>query len=79
MLQTFAIAIHCHICHGAMVPQDALIDVLQARLRKSGAVSAQLEVFDTTQPLAQDMLHFSWEAAKNMIKTCQVAGCLHVL
>ena len=26
----FAIAIHCHICHGA-VPQDALIDVLQVR------------------------------------------------
>ena len=39
-------------------------------VRKSGADSAQLEVFDTTQPLAQDILRF-WEAAKDMIKTCQ--------
>ena len=59
-----------------MVPQDALIDVLQARwLRgKSGADSAQLEVLDTTQPVAQDMLRFWEQTAKNMIKTCQVAG-----
>ena len=76
MLQTFC---HCHpLPHLPWCRTAGCFDrCIAGAVRKSGAVSAQLEVLDT-QPLAQDMLRF-WEAAKNMIKPCQVAGCLHVL